>query len=43
VVPIQGATTVPQLEENVVAATITIDEDELAALEDLPPAVGDRY
>jgi aryl-alcohol dehydrogenase-like predicted oxidoreductase len=43
VVPIQGATTVPQLEENVVAATLALDDDELAALEELPAAVGDRY
>jgi aryl-alcohol dehydrogenase-like predicted oxidoreductase len=43
VVPIQGATTVSQLEENVVAATVVLDDDELAQLDELPAAVGDRY
>jgi aryl-alcohol dehydrogenase-like predicted oxidoreductase len=43
VVPIQGATTVAQLEENVAAAAVVLDGDALAALDALPAAVGERY
>jgi aryl-alcohol dehydrogenase-like predicted oxidoreductase len=43
VVPIQGAQTVAQVEENVAGATLTLEADDLAALEALPPAIGDRY
>jgi len=43
VVPIQGATAVTQVEENVGAAAVVLEADDLAALEALPAAVGERY
>jgi aryl-alcohol dehydrogenase-like predicted oxidoreductase len=43
VVPIQGATAVAQLDENVAAAAIGLGAEDLADLEDLPAAVGERY
>ena len=43
VVPIQGATTIEQLEENVAAGGVELTPADLAELERLPPPVGDRY
>ncbi len=43
VVPIPGTKRLAYLEENAEAAEITLTAEDLAALEDLPKAVGDRY
>jgi aryl-alcohol dehydrogenase-like predicted oxidoreductase len=43
VAPIPGTKRLRYLEENVSAATITLTPADLAGLDSLPPAVGDRY
>jgi aryl-alcohol dehydrogenase-like predicted oxidoreductase len=43
VVPIPGTKRRAYLEENLGAASVTLSAEDLAALDSLPPAVGDRY
>jgi aryl-alcohol dehydrogenase-like predicted oxidoreductase len=43
VVPIPGTTKVERVEENVGAASVALDQDDLAELDAVPPTVGDRY
>jgi aryl-alcohol dehydrogenase-like predicted oxidoreductase len=43
VVPIPGTKRVRYLEENVAAAAVALDAEELARLDDTVPAVGERY
>jgi aryl-alcohol dehydrogenase-like predicted oxidoreductase len=43
VLPIPGTRRQERLEENASAARVQLDAATLAALDDLPPAVGDRY
>jgi aryl-alcohol dehydrogenase-like predicted oxidoreductase len=43
IVPIPGSDRIDYLEENVAAADVVLDEAALAALDDLPDPVGDRY
>jgi aryl-alcohol dehydrogenase-like predicted oxidoreductase len=43
VVPIPGSTTVEQVQENVAAAELVLTGADLADLDALPPAVGERY
>lgn len=43
VIPIPGTRRIPYLEENVGAAGLALSEDDLQALDALPPAVGARY
>ena len=43
VIPIPGTKRVAYLEENVAAADVTLDAEQLAALDALPEPVGERY
>ena len=40
--PIPGTTKVPRVEENVGAACLHLSEDDVAALDALPPTTGER-